>query len=533
MRMVKAGSGFVSQGTKDLLFGLGSAERIVTVTINWPSGLVQTLTNVPLNHRVLVQEGRDELDVRPFRRVPPVGQGSSTATHPSAATHPSPAPQQPSPATPQSSNPTAQRGTWLYEPFPAPEFTLTDLSGQQRSLSGLAGRPALLLFWATWAPPSTSALAELSAQAGALSQAGIRALALSVDAPEDEGKVRAAAGASSVPVAVAGEAVAGAYTMLHRYVYDRREDLPLPIAFLLNAKGEVVKVYRDAVGAAQVLEDAPRIEVSEPDRLARAVPFAGTFYGRIGDRGYFQYGLELSEQDFDAPALAVFERVAAKDPSAITFHNLGTLYMKAGRSADARAAFERALALKADYADANNSLGALLAQSGDVNGAVERFRAAIASKPDFPDALNNLGFALFQLGQPTEALALYEKALALQPDFPEALNNMGIYYGRQRDLDRALTYFRQAVEKRSSYGEAANNLALVLAARGDMDGAIAALQGLLGQNPGFEMAYVTLSRIYLKAGRREESLQTLERLLQRNPTSPLGLEMLRQVRGGG
>jgi predicted Zn-dependent protease len=47
------------------------------------------------------------------------------------------------------------------------------------------------------------------------------------------------------------------------------------------------------------------------------------------------------------------------------------------------------------------------------------------------------------------------------------------------------------------------------------------------------MAYVTLSRIYLKAGRREEGLQTLERLLQRNPTSPLGLEMLRQVRGGG
>ena len=89
------------------------------------------------------------------------------------------------------------------------------------------------------------------------------------------------------------------------------------------------------------------------------------------------------------------------------------------------------------------------------------------------------------------------------------------------------------MEKRASYGEAANNLALVLAARGDMDGAIAVLQRLLGENPGFEMAYVTLSRIYLKAGRRAEGVQTLERLLQRNPTSPLGLEMLRQVRGGG
>jgi Tfp pilus assembly protein PilF/peroxiredoxin len=512
-RVVKAGSGFISQHSKDLLFGLGASQRIVEVTVNWPSGLVQTLPAVPVNHRVWVQEGSAELRAEPFRKL---AQGFSPATA----------------NVGQGFSP-AVAGTWLYEPYPAPDFTLTDLGGQQRSLSGLAGRPALLVFWATWAPPSSAVVTELAAHAGALSRAGVTTLALSVDPPADVAKVRAAAAASALPVVIAGETVAGTYTVLHRYLFDRREDLPLPIAFLLNAKGEVVKVYRDRIDQAQVVEDAARIEVSGAERLARAVPFPGTFYARIGDRSYFQYGLELSEQGFDAPALAAFERVAARDPSAITFHNLGTLYMKAGRLADARAAFERGLGLKPDYADANNSLGALLAQSGDVPAAIERFRTALRAKPDFPDALNNLGFALFQLGQADEAYALYEKALTLQPDFPDALNNLGIYFGRQGDLDRALTYFRRAVEKRSSYGEAANNLALVLAARGDADGAIAALQRLLGENPGFEMAYVTLSRIYLKAGRRAEGVQTLERLLQRNPTNPLGLEMLRQVRSGG
>ncbi len=135
------------------------------------------------------------------------------------------------------------------------------------------------------------------------------------------------------------------------------------------------------------------------ERLARAVPFPGTFVGKLGDRSYFQYGLELSEQGFDTPALAAFERVAQTDPSAITFYNLGTLYMKRGKTAEARAAFERALQLKADYADADNSLGALMAQSGDVPGAIERFRAALAARPQFADAMNNLGFALFQTGE--------------------------------------------------------------------------------------------------------------------------------------
>src|SRR5207249_12274865 len=133
-----------------------------------------------------------------------------------------------------------------------------------------------------------------------------------------------------------------------------------------------------------------------------------------------QYGLALSEQGFDGPALGVFERVARLDPSAITFYNLGTLYMKRGQPVVAKGAFERALEMKPEYAEASNSLGALLAQSGDVPAAIERFRTALLSKPDFPDALNNLGFALFQTGEAGRALDLYQKALALHSGFPEA-----------------------------------------------------------------------------------------------------------------
>ena len=499
-RVVKAGSGFLSQHSKELLFGLGPSQRVLKATIEWPSGLVQTVSQLPLNHRVWIQEGTDTVRAEPFR---------TRAAQPS------------SPATALEAD-GESTGTWLYEPYPAPDFTLRDLGGQEHSLSGLAGHPALLLFWATWAPPSAAALSALTTHAAELASAGIAALAISVDSPEDLAKVRAAAGATPLPVAIAERATAGAYTILHRYVFDRREDLPLPVAFLVNARGEVAKVYRNRVDAARIVEDALHVEVSGPERLKRAVPFAGTFYSKLGERSYFQYGLELSEQGFDAPALVAFERVATRDPSAITFRNLGTLYMKAGRSADARGAFQRALTLKPDDADANNSLGALLAQSGELPAAMERFNAALQAKPEFPDALNNLGFALYQAGRPNDALALYQKALSLQPDFPEALNNRRhLLRPSGRSRSRA-DVFQAGSRGTRSYGEAANNLALVLGARGDTDGAIAVLQRLLVEDPSFEMAYVTLSKMYLKAGRRAEGVQALERLLQRNPTHPLG-----------
>jgi Tfp pilus assembly protein PilF/peroxiredoxin len=513
-RVLKAGSGFLSQHSKELLIGLGKSQRVVKATITWPSGAVQTRSDLPVNQRTWIEEGVDGVRSEPFNKASVPIATPANAIRPAGFTP-------------------VDAGTWLYEPFPAPDFALRGLDGQDYSLAALAGRPVVVCFWASSAPPSRAILQDLSKHRDALTAAGASVLALAVDPAADEAKIRTASQGITVPVMIAGEEVAGTYNVLHRYLFDRREDLGLPTAFLIDSKGDVVKVYKAPISAEHILQDLSNIEVPATSRLTRAVPFPGTFLGNLGGRSYFQYGLELSEQGFDTPALTAFERVAKADPSAITFYNLGTLYMKRGKIADARAAFERALQLKADYADANNSLGALMAQNGDVPGAIERFRAALAAKPQFADAMNNLGFALFQTGDAAQARELYEKALALQPQFPEALNNLGIFYGTERDLDRALGYFQQAVSQRPTYGEAANNLALVLNARGETDKAIEVLRGLLQANPSFEMGYVTLCRIYLKAGNRQEGMQVLQQLLQRNPTHPIGLQLLQQIRAGG
>jgi tetratricopeptide (TPR) repeat protein/peroxiredoxin len=513
-KIVQIGSGFLSQSSKELLFGLGKSQRVLKVTVVWPSGLTETLPELPLNHRSWIEEGKGAVRSEPFRK-------SSAPASPGLAAQTSDAGRFPS------------ADTWLYEPFPAPDFALRDLEGEEHSLSGLRGRPALLLFWATWAPPSRGALEELARAHRALAEAGAKLLTMAVDPPADEPKVRAAAQGLGLPVMLAGEATAGAYGVLNRYLFDRREDLRLPTVFLVNGQGEVVKVYREPIAASRILEDLPRIEASPAERLARAVPFEGTFSSSPGGRNYFQYGLELSEQGFDAAALGAFQRVVKSDPSAMTFYNLGILHMRLGQAVVAKGALERALELQSDYPEASNTLGALLAQSGDVPGAIARFRTALKTKPDYADALNNLGYALFQAGQAAEAYDLYQKALKLQPEFPEAFNNLGIYFGRRGDLESAESYFKKAVERRAGYGEATNNLALVLAARGDAPGAILLLQRFLEQDPRFEMAYVTLAKVYLNAGRRREGIQVLELLLQRNPKHPIGLQILQQVRSGG
>jgi Tfp pilus assembly protein PilF/peroxiredoxin len=508
-KVVLAGSGFISQHSKELIFGLGASRGSATVEIQWPSGTRQTLTGVPLGHRVFVEEGHDSPRTEAFRKAsapapPPVATGTAVDA--------------------------ASSGTWLYRPVPAPDFAGKDTSGHERSLSLLQGKPALLLFWSLGTPPSRQALDDLARAGAALSAAGASLLAVSVDRTEGEGKVRDVATSAGVPVMLAGDEMAGTYSVLSRYLFDRREDLRLPTLLLLNPRGEIAKVYRDRIVPAQVVADVAAVDAPPAERLARATPFPGTFYNPPAERNDFQYSLDLAEQGYEKASLAGFRRVAKADPSAIAFYNLGTLSMKAGQPTEARQAFERALALDPGHAESSNSLGALLAQSGDVPGAIVRFRAALEVKPDFADALNNLGFALFQGEQDQQAYELYQKALLAEPEFPEALNNLGIFHGQHGDLDQAESFFKRAIAARPNYGEATNNLALVLGARGDVGGAIALLQRFLEKDPSFEPSYLTLAKVYLGAGRRREGAQVLELLLERNPKNPAALGMLGQLR---
>jgi tetratricopeptide (TPR) repeat protein len=494
MKEVQAGSGFLSQHSKELLFGLGASQRVVRLTVEWPSGRKQVFTDVPLNHRLRIEEG-GELRAEPSKGLPALRVDVTP----------------PEPASPPSS-------TWLFEPFPAPDFSLPDLRGEGRSLAALRGQPAVVLVWATEAAPSRAALLALAAGGDALAQAGVGAVAIAVDAPDDLQKVRdAATGVTTVPVLVASREVALGYAILNRHLFMNRQDLQLPTAFLLDAAGRVVRVYRDGVDVASILRDAARIEAPPSERLARALPFEGTLDSPPGRRDYVPWGRDLLDQGLEAQAVVAFEQAAQGNPSASILFRLGSLLVKTGQTTKAKAAYEMALEKQPDLSEASNDLGTLLAEGGDIAGAIERFRAALDATPDYPDALNNLGYALLLSGRGPEAREFYERALRLQPDFPEALNNLGLILGRQGDLDGAQPYFQRALASRPHYAEAANNLATVLVARGQADDAIRLLQGFIEKNPEAENTYLTLAKIYLASDRTREGLQAIERLLQRNP----------------
>jgi hypothetical protein len=57
-REVRAGGGFLSSYAGPVPFGLGDAKAVDEVTIRWPSGTIQKLTDVAANQRLRVVEPR-------------------------------------------------------------------------------------------------------------------------------------------------------------------------------------------------------------------------------------------------------------------------------------------------------------------------------------------------------------------------------------------------------------------------------------------------------------------------------------------
>ena len=88
----------------------------------------------------------------------------------------------------------------------------------------------------------------------------------------------------------------------------------------------------------------------------------------------------------------------------------------------------------------------------DWKAAEQAFHRAIAFRADFADAWNELGYALRNQGRYPESLKAYDEALRLRPDFPEALEYLGEAYvkmGRVDDARRILDRLRRLDQQRA------------------------------------------------------------------------------------
>lgn len=101
-----------------------------------------------------------------------------------------------------------------------------------------------------------------------------------------------------------------------------------------------------------------------------------------------------------------------------------------GKSAEAEAAYKKALGLDPKLTEASQNLSALLLDADEAEAALQVADAGLAHQPEASSLLVNRALALDSLASP-EAVAAYEKALKKQPDEPWIRYNYAVVLAAQ------------------------------------------------------------------------------------------------------
>ena len=207
----------------------------------------------------------------------------------------------------------------------------------------------------------------------------------------------------------------------------------------LEALREQLPVGRP-LSAVHVSADGDRILVHEDDAVWE--PNSGQLQIDL-DRA------DIAEQAEPVARRALEARAGQDGMSADDWFNTA-IDLEVVTSAEAISAYQKALALEADHADAHLNLGRLLHEGGRIREAESHYRSATDADPESGRAFYNLGVALDDQGLRSGAIEAYEAALRLDADLAVAHFNLSRLFeaeGRRPDALRHLAEYKRLIER--------------------------------------------------------------------------------------
>jgi Flp pilus assembly protein TadD len=450
-KWLQAGSGFLSQHSKELFFGLGDAKGSVSATIRWPSGLMQHLKDLPPNHRISVTEGLEPPKIETFK---PSGLTSGVTA----------------PAVLESLP--AKVETWLLSPVFAPSFSGADRSGKARLISfSDSGLPHSddtvatynLLFRYLFdrhrdMPLPTSFLTDERGRIVKVYQG-----AVSPDQVEKDIRNTPRSDAERLARALPFPGISTTYEFGRNY-------LSLGSIFFqrgyMEAAGEFFRsALKDNPASAEACYGLGSVYLKQGkatqarDNFERSVQLTAS-YPETTPNALNNLGLLAAREGESEKAIGYFEKALQLDPDRlIVLQNLGNAYRQEKRWDAARATLERVLAIKPQDPEANYSLAMVFAQKDDNETAYRYLQKALQGRPTYPEALNNLGVLYLRTHRRNEAVAEFEECIRVAPAFDQSYLNLARVYSIEGDLEKARGVLRALLVQHPDHSQARQALA--------------------------------------------------------------------------
>lgn len=166
----------------------------------------------------------------------------------------------------------------------------------------------------------------------------------------------------------------------------------------------------------------------------------------------------------------------------------------------------------------HNLRGHIMYQAGKFVDAVDAWQTAVKIKPDYADAIEALGRGYQEQGNWTLAIEAFEKALAVDPKRKRLLVNVGdCLLNGQNDYDRTIKKYEEALKADPSFVDVYYKIGRCYDSKGKTEKAIQYYKQAIAKDPKASEAWRFLGYCYKEQGRKAESCKSFQKYLEVAP----------------
>ena len=236
------------------------------------------------------------------------------------------------------------------------------------------------------------------------------------------------------------------------------------------------------------------------------------------DSAWFGLGSAYNKAGHTAKAIEAYQKALRINPEFdIAWAMLGNAYGRDSQTAKAIEAYQQALRINPEFADAWYNLGNAYGRDSQTAKAIEAYQNALRINPEHASAWYNLGNDYGKVGQPAKAIEAYQNALRINPDAADVWLNLGIDYDNAGQTAKAIDAVQQALRINPEFADAWFSLGNAYVRDGQSTKGIQAYQQTLRINPDAADAWLNLGIAYSRSGQRGKVLEVYKRLKTLDP----------------
>ena len=251
------------------------------------------------------------------------------------------------------------------------------------------------------------------------------------------------------------------------------------------------------------------VDVTPPPEIVVTAPKADDFFIQGVDK--------QNKGDNQGAIIAYNEAIRLNPNNAEAYGNRGNVRNDLGDKQGAIDDYNQVIRINPNDALAYNNRGNVRNDLGDKPGAIDDYTQAIKINPNLAEAYGNRGNVRNELGDKPEAIADYTKAIDINPNYAKAYNNRGNARNELGDKQGAIDDYNQAIKINPNDVLAYYNRGKVRNDLGDKPGAIADYTKAIKINPNLAEAYNNRGNVRDDLGDKPGAIDDYTQAIKINP----------------